>query len=345
MAITHETLRLVALMQARVDQLADGPTRSLTTAWIRAWDVLAVEFTRALDEVLQINAEQWPTRSQIERAPGVQYAVAMAQRALDRLVAQARDEIVAAAKAGIGLGVDAQGPLIASQLPPGAQIEFSTVPENQVSAVVNRAAQQIHAVTWPLAAEAVAAMKARLIRGMAMGGRAGAIVQRVLSLLEGEFNGGLARALNIARTEILDAYRAAGMLAQHANAAVFSGWQWISRLSVTTCPSCWSKHGNIYPITEPGPWDHQSGRCTRAPVLRSWRELGFNIPEPPSAVRDAQATFWALPRADQLQIMGLRRLDLLERGDISWADLSTRRTTPGWRPSFVVTPLRDLART
>lgn len=341
MAITKETLRLVAQMRARVNQLAAGPTRSLTSAWIRAWDVLAAEFTHALDEILAIDAEHWPTRSQIERAARAQYALAMAQRALDRLAGQARDEIAAAAKAGIRIGFDGQEPLIASQLPDGARIQFRTVPENQVAAVVNRTAQQIHAVTWPLSSSAVEAMKSELIRGMAMGRNPRTIAAQMLARLEGAFNGGLARALNIARTEILDGFRSAAALSQAANADVLRGWVWHAELTRRTCASCWAMHGSEHPLDEPGPSDHQSGRCSRTPLTKSWKELGFDIPEPPSIIPDAKATFAALPHADQVAVMGPGRLAALNNGDIGWGDMSQLRTTPGWRDSYGVRPLAD----
>lgn len=113
-------------------------------------------------------------------------------------------------------------------------------------------------------------------------------------------------------------------------------------IAVHNCPSCWSHHGDIHPVDEPGPLDHQQGRCARSPVTKSWRELGFAIPEPASVLADAQATFKALPRDDQIAILGAQRLDLLDKGKIGWADLSQRRTTDGWRDSYAPTPIKDL---
>jgi hypothetical protein len=65
-----------------------------------------------------------------------------------------------------------------------------------------------------------------------------------------------------------------------------------------------------------------------APACRktkSWRELGFDIDEPPSVVPDALASFRAMPHADQLAVLGKDRLDLLDSGAIRWSDLATRR--------------------
>jgi hypothetical protein len=163
----------------------------------------------------------------------------------------------------------------------------------------------------------------------------------MLARLEAEFNGGLARALNIARTEMLDAHRAAATLAQNAASDVVDGWIWTAQLGKRTCPSCWSKHGNVYPLSQPGPWDHQSGRCTRVPHVRPWKDLGINMPEPPSILPDAETVFRSLPRAEQLQIMGPGRLAALDNG-VPWSALSQLRTTPGWRDSWHTTPVRAL---
>jgi hypothetical protein len=78
------------------------------------------------------------------------------------------------------------------------------------------------------------------------------------------------------------------------------------------------------------------------PLTKSWAEMGFDIPEPTSAVPDGLATFRAMPKSDQLAVLGQTRLALLDSGRIQWSDLATRRRTDGWRDSMVPTPLADL---
>lgn len=343
MAITHETLRLVAQMRAAVIGLADGPTRSMTAAWVRAWDSIAYEFALALDELVQMSGNRWPTRGQIERAARAKGALDTARRALERLAGEARSEITIAATAGIHLGVAGQYDIVISQLPPGAQgPRFRQVADNELAAIVDRTAQQITAHTAPISAAATEAIKTQLVRGIAMGDNPREVARRMLARVEGEFHGGLARAMNIARTEILDAHRNAAMLSQLANSDILRGWVWTASLTGRTCASCWSKHGSEHPLDEPGPQDHPSGRCSRTPLTKTWRELGFGISEPPSLIPDAQATFRQLPRAEQLHVMGPGRLAALDRGDVAWSDLSRLRSNPGWRDSWSAAPVKDL---
>lgn len=112
--------------------------------------------------------------------------------------------------------------------------------------------------------------------------------------------------------------------------------------TVHNCVGCWSRHGRVYPVTEPGPDDHQNGRCTRLPKLATWAELGITAPEPPSLLPDGEKAFNKLPKSAQLEIFGPSRLDLYQSGAVTWDQLATWRDTPQWRRSNVPTTVRDL---
>lgn len=185
-------------------------------------------------------------------------------------------------------------------------------------------------------------MRSTLIRGIALGDNPRDAARTMLSRVEGGFNGGRARALVIARTEMLDAHRASAQAQDLANAESLAGWQWVATLDTRTCPSCLSQHGTVHPVADPGPMDHQQGRCARLPKAKSWRDLGFDIDEPADIFPDAQAWFEGLPANDQVAVMGQARLDLLKSGKVGWADLSTRRSTDGWRDSYAPASVTDL---
>lgn len=341
MGITQATFDLIGKARAAVGRLADAAVRVLTAAWVREWDRLAVDFAVVIGELLRVGGDRWPPRREVLREAGP--ALAGARDALGRLVGLSRREAASSVDAASRLAEEHQQEQARSQLPRGVSVAWGGLGDDALTQILRRVQQRIHALHLPLSGDAERALKEELVRGVAKGVNPNRVAAGLLRRLEGAFNGGLSRAVVIARTEMLDAYRAAAQASQLANSDTLSGWMWNSALSRTTCASCWSKHGTTYPLEEPGPLDHQAGRCDRMPVVKPWSELGINLPEPPPLVPDAEATFRALPRADQLAVMGPTRLAALLRGDIKWGDLSTLRRTTGWRDSYTVTRVADLA--
>jgi len=344
MAITAVTARHVDQLRSDLDVLAAHTTRQLTTAWASEWDTLVYDIAAAAADLERLRGDRWPTRMQVAQHERTQQALAAAHRALDRLTGTTRDHADTAAVAAAVAVVAAQGRLIVSQLPPDAQSTWRPTPPDpdEQAAAQQDTKRRLRRYLAPLAAAAGEALRRRFTRGAHTGGPAGGAARQVVDDAERAFNAGLTRALAVTQTELADAARTAAMLTQLANADVLAGWEWRSRRDRTTCGSCWAQDGSVYPLDQPGPWDHPNGRCIRLPVVKTWRELGFDIPETFTPPPDAQSVFWAMPRELQLQVMGPGRLAGLESGDIAWADLSRLRTNPGWRDSWTLTPLRDL---
>lgn len=342
MAVTWRTLSLQRGLAAQLGQVTDRQTRLLVSAWIDAWDEIAPDLNATLLDMLV--AGERVTRSQLLRSERLRNALTVIADHLQVLAAQAGVVITGDLADVIATAGAAQASILDSQLPPGfmssAQLDmWSRVDARQIEAIVRRSTQQITSRTRALSREAQQAVRRELIRGVASGSNPRVTARRIVNRVEGRFNGGLTRALNIARTETLDAHRAAAALGQGQHADVLGGWIWLSALDTRTCPSCWSQHGIRHPASEPGPFDHQQGRCARMPVTKSWAELGFDIEEPPSLLPDAGQRFTGLPEADQRSILGPGRYQAWVEGRFPMSDWSVRRTTPGWRDSYGVAPV------
>lgn len=146
------------------------------------------------------------------------------------------------------------------------------------------------------------------------------------------------------RTKITGRYDIPAVLRVH-NLEVEEDHSYIAEgFAVHNCAACFSRHGTIHPISEPGPDDHPRGRCTRLPVLKTWEELGITATEPPPIALDGEKAFRRMSKADQLEVMGPARLALLDSGDITWGQLATWRNNPAWRRSNQPTTVRDLKR-
>lgn len=382
MAITRGTLQIARRLRRDIGVEVDDAVRTLTGEWVNAWDGLASAWQAAADELVTtaVRLERWPWPVEIMRLGDVDRAMRGSITALDKLAERTDTVAAEGADRVIQLDAEREARIVASQVPaaeePGLartladrlgrqQVEalreawalreqdartdvqltvLSRIRTDAINVIAQRASQQIHADTIPLSPQAVDAMRRKLIRGIDVGANPREAAARMVAAVEGQFNGGLARAMNIARTEMLDAYRTTSQQIHAANADVVPGWQWLAEFDTRVCPSCLSLHGTQYPASEPGPQDHQQGRCARLPVLASWAELGITAPEPPSAMPNAEEWFAGLSRAKQLQIMGPARLQLLDDGAIGWGDLATLRQSSRWRPSYVPTPVRDLRR-
>ena len=318
-------------MQTILDSILDHHTTTLTAAWATSWASVAGELEAALLELAEDGDVPW---WRIERSRRAQQGLAAAGRALEDLAELTGTTISDDAARAIGLGVDGEIAMIGAQLPPGHD-GVVRVDDAQISAMLGRTTQQITAVSWPISAETRAAIQAELTRGMIVGDNPREAARRMVAATEGRFTGGLSRALTISRTEMLDAMRTAQHATEQVNAQSLAGWTWGAHLDARTCISCISMHGTEWPLTEPGPIDHQNGRCARLPRTKTWAELGFpNIPEPDSGMIDAGEWFGGLTDEEQRAMLGKRGHEQWLAGRFPMDQWSTRRSTDGWRDSF-----------
>lgn len=349
MAINDETLRLAKAMRITIDAEVDATTRTVVRAWARAWDEIRATWAEALmDLAAAAQNGQWPSRMDIVRAERAQAALLAATDAIGDLAEQTGVHVTDAVGRVVNMTPEWQAQLLASQMPPEAGTRadlvtrFDRMDPLTLSRITERTAQQITAATYRLSVSAQDAIRRTLIRGVVVGDNPRKAAREMLRRTEGAFNGGLTRALTIARTEILDAHRETAQGAQVANEDVMASWIWQAQLDARTCPSCWGMHGTEHDIAEHGPDDHQQGRCARLPKTKTWRELGFDLDEPASILPDARTVFDGLPQVQRLAIMGPARLQALDDGLVGMLDMAQRRSTPGWRDSWAPTPARDL---
>lgn len=351
MPVTPRTMELLDGLSIHVDQTLEAVDRAVLAAWARAWTEVAVEWESALADLAAAGEDgAWPSRRQIRRAQRARRALELTYEAVQRAARDMGLTVERALTTFVPAGAEWELALLQSQVPAstarGVQLlsSFDRVDPQALEAIVRRTAAAVTKDAAVLPAFVTTTIQSVLVKGVAVGDNPRAAAAEMLSRLQGSFDLGRTRALVIARTEMLDAHRTAAQAADKANAKALAGWQWVTTLDARTCIGCLAMHGRQYPVDTPGPLGHQQCRCARVPVRKSWADLGFDIPEPPDTLPDAQAWFDALPPATQERIAGKQRLALYLDGHVSWEDLATRRTNPGWRDSFVPTPVSRLAR-
>lgn len=338
MAVSRETLAELRRQQAALDAILNEQDKRLAKYWMQAWQQSVAELTQM---VTAIASSDDPRVSWYTRRRQAAKAVALITDRMRDVLAKHGIELEAAiAELVEAAERDAQR-LIATQLPQGMGVAFNRVDQRQTMAILERATQQITARHYHLEAAATDAMKRELARTVPLGVNPNVAAQRMVKAVQGQFNGGVHRARVIARTEQLDAYRAAAEAMHAENSGLLHGWRWIANLTETTCRSCVAMHGSLHHLDEPGPLDHQQGRCARVPVAKTWAELGYHkAPEPPEAVHPGDGERWLATQPARVQdhILGATGGAAWRDGNWPSTSWSTRRATDGWRDSYAPAP-------
>lgn len=339
MSIDDSTLSAAEQLRARLDAITDAHTRTTTRAWVNAWDAVSADLDAALTQLAAEAGDGRITRKAVLRSNQLRKALEQISVSLDSLFTQSGQTAIDSLSDVVDAAGQAQAALIGSQLPAAERAllnDWARVDRRQIDAIVTRSTENITKLSYPLSDEATATMKRELVRGLAGGKNPREVARRMLQRTEGVFNGGLTRALTIARTETLDAHRAAAQVAQDENADILEGWIWTASLGARTCPACWGMHGTLFPLTQPGPEGHQNCRCARVPKTKSWADLGFEgMDEPADLMPDAGTVFDGLPTATQRDILGPGRYDAWKAGDYPRSSWATKRTNDNWRDSYI----------
>lgn len=327
-----------------VDTHVDTATGDMVRAWARLWNELTRDWAVAVEQIITTGSTGRLTKAQLFRLTRVRSALSVSHEALAQLAGQAESVMITRIPSLVADASASELEVIVSQLPDafGGQAALDAATGRAITAITRRATEQVTSLTKPIADDAYQVMLAELQRGVALGVNPRVAANRMLQRTKGGFDGGLVRATRIARTEMLDAYRAAAQASDEANTDVLAGWRWSASLSPRTCPACLAMNGQVFSTSTPGPQGHVNCRCARTPVTKSWAELGILMPEPPDQTPDARAWFDDLPEREQLAIMGPTRLRLLQSGQVSWDDLAVKVPNSGWRHSWQPRTLGDL---
>lgn len=338
MPITPASVRLAKKLRAELLTITNKRERELVAAWARAWDEVAGDLELAITQLVIDAGQGTVTRAQALRSARLRNALAHIADQLALLTDRAGVQLAGDLAQVVRDAAQAQQAIIAAQLPPAERASLAgwdRVDARQLNAIVQRTTEQITSQLWPVSSETDAIIRRELIRGVAAGSNPRQTAQRMLKRAEGGFNGGLARALTIARTETLDAHRAAAAVGQRANADVLAGWIWLTSLAGKVCSACLGMAGTVHPLTESGPNGHQRCRCSRMPKTKSWKELGIDLPEQPDQVPNAENWFNKQPVKRQKEILGPARYKAWKAGKYPMSQWAVKKQNPGWRPSYV----------
>lgn len=142
------------------------------------------------------------------------------------------------------------------------------------------------------------------------------------------------RAVLIARTEMIRAYRTANKDIYERNDDVLRGWRWTCAKTPATCGLCLALDGEIYP-TNKVLVSHPACRCTMVPLPKT----DFGGPQPKSG----EEYFKNLPPTDQDRILGKTKASMYREGKITLKDNVGFKDSPQWGRQPVPKRLKDLS--
>jgi SPP1 gp7 family putative phage head morphogenesis protein len=213
---------------------------------------------------------------------------------------------------------------------------FSRLPTSQLEHLVRNAAdgRPLGSLFAEIAPEATKAVKDALVSGVARGAGVKVIAADVRKAAGIAQN----RAMLITRTEVIRAYRETAF-ENYRRSEVVTGWIWIAE--VNGCPVCTAEHGSEH-STEESLDSHPGCRCTAMPKTKSWRELGYDLPDTRPQITPGPERFAALPQADRLAILGRSRFEAYERGEVTLEEMVRPTHSPRWGEGKRVATLAEL---
>ncbi|MDQ3651515.1 MAG: phage head morphogenesis protein [Acidobacteriota bacterium] len=161
----------------------------------------------------------------------------------------------------------------------------------------------------------------RRVRDELMAGVAeGASARVIASRIKEAFGGELGRALTVARTETLSAYRTATLDTYEASGVV-TRWRWLASKSSRTCAMCWAMDGKEFAL-KVRMHTHPNCRCTLLPVTEST-----------PATETGEEVFAKLDAGAQSSILGPAKFDAFKANKFVLADLVGTSRHPRWGES------------
>ncbi len=335
---------LTAQQRAERARLEADAAARLVTAYGQAWDAISRDLRALTDAIEQAQARgetidaAWLAKERRYRALLDQVEAqinGLAVQAGPLVRQQQAAAIAAAASHAEALARAALGPP-----PPGVVVAWDRVPVEALQQLVGALGdgQPLGTLLSTFGPDARAATSEALTTALVRGQSPRIAAKALEAAVEGL---GRNRALRLARSSMLDAYRDSTLAAYRQN-DVITAYKRIAAHGPRTCLACLALDGKIYPLGQDF-GRHASCRCALTPVVRSWAELGYpGIPDVPQP-ETGPDWFDRQPEATQRQMIPVGAWEPFQRGEIALSDFVEEGRNQ-WGPFTVQRPLRDVLR-
>jgi SPP1 gp7 family putative phage head morphogenesis protein len=299
--------------------------REMAREWLKIERALEAEM---LKTAVSLSGDQLITEAMILRSTRFQDLMWQARAQYSKFSDTFDERMTELQVENLQHGIDSGSALLtASKVEFGLQFAFTKLNVNAIESMIGFAADgsPLRNLLMKSYGEAVNGILDALLTGLAKGLNPNDVAENMAN----GFSIGLDRALTIARTEQLRAYRM-GSLEQYKQSGVVMQYKRLATKDALTCLGCLFQDGEIY-STEEEFAEHPNGRCVIIPV-----PVGAD-----PQWETGKEWFQKLDESKQREILGDARFELWQNGTPLDA-MSTLKENSTWGGAFVPTPLNQL---
>jgi len=297
--------------------------RQLSQAYSQIDKSLNRQFRQLMRDIERAQREgRTVNRDWLRRSLRYQSLIRQAQLEISTYSTGALRFIESRQRSAIDLGQDHATDLIQR----GAEITFARLPSEAIQEMVGvlEDGSPLSKVLDRLGKEAAGQIRESLLAGLGSGYGPAKIAREI----RGAIDIPRWKALQIARTETMRAYRHSTLATYAANGDVLDGWTWLSTLSARTCAACWALHGTFFPLSKQFFPAHVSCRCTSIPSVKGSK----------TNVQSGSVAFAELPADQQQTILGPSRYEMYASGT-PLDDFVILTRDKDWGGAYQVRPL------
>jgi SPP1 gp7 family putative phage head morphogenesis protein len=235
----------------------------MVRAYGESWARIRVDILRVQAQIALTEGE--PAIWRIQQDARLRSIQAQIEAELRRFAPYATQSATMTQQAAIQAASRNAGQAIEAAGGPQVTLRFDKLNAGAVETLVGYASDgsPLRALFDAIGPQVAPQMTATLAKGIALGWNPRVTARE----MRAAYGVGLNRALNIARTETLRAYRSSTAQVYQANADIVEQWIWVCACDRRSCASCWAMHGSLHSLDERLD-DHNQGRCAMAPKVR-----------------------------------------------------------------------------
>lgn len=321
------SVRVVREYKERLARQEAAQMADMARHWVGVQDGLERSIAKLAEQVSkQVAQGKPPTESQLWEMERYQALLAQTRQQVTHYNAYAERAIAEAQRAAMQLGLAQADAAIEAT---GLRLSFARLPVDAVEAMVAILGEDspVHDLLRNAYPDAVEGMNRALLNAIAQGWNP----RETARAMRDGLDVGLTRALRIARTEQIRAWRESSM-ARYRQSGVVTGYKRICAKGERTCIACLLLDGTHYDV-ESDLDDHVNGRCSQIPEV-----VGFEPPE----WETGREWFDDLDGDAQERILGADAYERWQDGDIELNDLVQRTHSETWGDSIGVRPVSEL---